>query len=282
MREEYTETVKGLSHPIKIREYLKNKLDFSTALIAKVKYDNVFLNGVAVHMRAMVQNGDEIRVVLPTEESENIPPIEMPLEIIYEDEDIIALNKPINMPVHPCRGNHLPTLASGLRHYFGRPFVFRSINRLDRDTSGIVLVAKNQLSAIRLCRQMAENHFRKIYYAIVVGVTEEEGLIDAPIARQSPDSLLRVVRDDGKRSITEYKRLQVYDNGTSLVKVTLHTGRTHQIRVHMAHIGHPLLNDFLYGIQNGDEPYRLHCAEITFTHPTTGEELTLTSKMPQF
>ncbi len=280
MSKEYTEIVEGLSHPIKIRDYLKNKLGFSTALIAKVKYDNVLLNGKAVHMRAMVENGDEIKIIFPTEESENIPPIEMPLDIIYEDEDIIAINKPINMPVHPCRGNHLPTLANGLRHYLNRPFVFRSVNRLDRDTSGIVIVAKNQLSAIRLCRQMAENHFKKIYFARVVGVPEEDGIIDAPIARQSPDSLIRVVREDGKRSITEYKRVQVFEDGTSLVKVILHTGRTHQIRVHMSYIGHPLVNDFLYGEQEGDKPYFLHCKEITFTHPTTGEEVTLISKMP--
>ncbi len=281
MTDEIIEIVEGLNQPIKIRDYLKNRLGFSTSLIAKVKYDNVILNGKPVHMRAMVKNGDEIQVIFPIEESENITPIDIPIEIIYEDDDIIAINKPTNMPVHPCRGNSLPTLANALRYYLGRPFVFRSVNRLDRDTSGIVLVAKSQLSAIRLCRQMQQNSMTKIYYAIVEGEMPKRGIIDAPIAREHPDTLRRVVRDDGKKSLTEYELIEHTTDGNSLLRITLHTGRTHQIRVHMAHIGHPLVNDFLYGRQRSDEIYKLHCGELTFTHPSTGEEITLKCEIPK-
>jgi len=280
MADEIVEIIEGLNQPIKIRDYLKNKLGFSTSLIAKVKYDNVLLNGKTVHMRAMVENGDEIRVLFPEEESENILPIEIPIDVIYEDDDVIAINKPTNMPVHPCRGNSLPTLANALRHYLGKPFVFRSVNRLDRDTSGIVLVAKNQLACIHLSRQMQANSMTKIYYAIVEGEMPAHGEISAPIARESPDSLRRIVREGGKDSLTEYELIERTEDGNSLLRITLHTGRTHQIRVHMAHIGHPLVNDFMYGTQKGNEIYRLHCGELSFIHPRTGKTITLKCDIP--
>ena len=123
--ERYIETVKAVDGEMKIRDYLKKRLGLSTALIGKVKYDNVKLNGEYVHMRAMVKNGDFIEITLPDEESENIEPMDIPLEIVFEDDYVIAVNKPKNMPVHPSRGNHLPTVANCIMHYVGHPFVFR-------------------------------------------------------------------------------------------------------------------------------------------------------------
>ena len=246
---------------IRISEYLKTKCGFSHALITKVKFGGVFINGENVHMRATVKKGDTVVVNLPHEKSD-IPPIDIPLNIIYEDDDMIAVDKPSNMPTHPSRGNSLPTLANALSAYFGEGFIFRSINRLDRDTSGIVLVAKNSYSAIKLYKKMRERGFVKKYVALVSGIPKEEhGVIDAPIEREAEGSIKRTVRLDGKPAVTEYKIIKKLPSGNSLCEITLHTGRTHQIRVHMAYIGHPLVDDFLYGEKMGEE-YYLRCVRL--------------------
>lgn len=279
--ERYVEAVNSVIGEMKIRDYLKGRLGLSTSLIGKVKYDNVKLNGEYVHMRAMVKNGDVIEITLPDEESENIEPIDIAIDIIYEDEYVIAVNKPKNMPVHPSRGNHLPTVANAIRAYVGHPFVFRAINRLDRDTSGIVLIAKDRLSGAKLYQSMKERKFGKTYLAIIEGVPEvAHGVINAPIVREYEGSIKRVVRNDGKECITEYELVESYNNGTSLVKVTPHTGRTHQIRVHMAHVGHPLVDDFLYGTR-GEETYSLHCSSLSFPHPFTGETIVINANYPK-
>ena len=275
----YVETVKGVAGEMKIRDYLRSRLGLSTSLIGKVKYDNVKLNGIAVHMRAVVKDGDEIEIILPPEDSENIEPMDIPLDIVYEDEYLIAINKPKNMPVHPSRGNSLPTVANALRHYIGQPFVFRAVNRLDRDTSGIVLVAKDRLAGAKLYQAMKDRRFEKTYLAVVEGVPDAHGFIDAPIEREAEESIKRIVRDDGKKCLTEYELISTDDDGSSLIKVIPHTGRTHQIRVHMAHIGHPLKDDFLYG-KRGEETYSLHCTSLSFEHPFTGEKITIKADMP--
>lgn len=278
--ERYTEIVRDVVGEMKIRDYLKRRIGLSTALIAKVKYDNVLLNGEIVYMRATVKNGDRIDIDLPDEDSENIEPMDIPLDIVYEDEHVIAINKPRNMPVHPSRGNHLPTVANAVRSYVGHPFVFRAINRLDRDTSGIVLIAKDRLSGAKLYQAMKDRKFGKTYLALVDGVpSEKHGFINAPIAREAEGEMKRVVREDGKEALTEYEVVETYENNTSKIKVTLHTGRTHQIRVHMAHIGHPLVNDFLYGTR-GDDTNHLHCNTLSFPHPFRGEIITVTADKP--
>lgn len=273
--EKYVETVRGVESVMKIRDYLKRRLGLSTALIAQVKYDNVVLNGEVVYMRATVKNGDIIEITLPSEDSENIEPMDIPLDIVYEDEHVIAVNKPRNMPVHPSRGNHLPTVANAVRAYVGHPFVFRAINRLDRDTSGIVLIAKDRLSGAKLYQAMKDRKFGKTYLALVDGTPKEShGVINAPIAREVEGGMKRVVRDDGKEAITEYEVIESEGN-TSKIKVTLHTGRTHQIRVHMAYIGAPLDKDFLYGERSEGENYSLRCVRLTFTHPYTKDKITI-------
>ena len=276
--EKYTVTVSGLDKEIKIRDYLR-RLGFSVALIAKVKFDGVYLNGESVHMRAPVKCGDTIEVHFPDEDSENVLPIKIDLDILYEDERILVVNKPINMPVHPSRGNSLPTLANAVRAYLDAPFVFRSITRLDRDTSGIVLIAKDRLAAAMLSEAMKRGEIEKNYLARVVGTPKKhKGRIEAPIEREAEGSIKRTVRADGKPSTTEYELVSVDTDGNALMRVRPLTGRTHQIRVHMAHIGHPLLGDFLYGTRITGKTYCLHCSSLSFPHPSNGEIMTVSCK----
>ena len=267
--------VSDVDGKIKIREYLR-RLGFSTSLIAIVKYDGVVLNGVAVHMRATVKNGDIISIALPEGESEGIEPIPIPIKVIFEDEHILAVSKPTNMPTHPSRGNSLPTLANAVRAYLDKPFIFRAISRLDRDTSGIVLIAKNQLSAAILSRDMKRGSFKKIYEARVKGIpSPKEGEINAPIAREAEGSIKRVVSDDGKHALTRYRVIDTDGDGNATVELEAVTGRTHQLRVHMAYVGHPLIGDFLYGERIEGETYRLHCKLLEFLHPLSREKISL-------
>lgn len=273
-------TATGLCAPMRISEFLKTQLGLSATLIKRVKYGGVFLNGENVHMRATVQNGDTVEVYFPKESSEGIAPIELPLDILYEDAHMLAVCKPKNMPTHPSKGNSLPTLANAVMHYLGKDFVFRAVTRLDRDTSGIVLIAKTQHVAARLSADMKAGRFTKLYTALVCGVpTPRAGRIDAPIRREAEGQMRRTVAADGKRAITEYETLSVCEGGNALLSLRLLTGRTHQIRVHMAHVGHPLVGDFLYGEKN-EEGYLLHCTKMEIPHPITGEMLTIVCKPP--
>ena len=262
---------------MRMSEYLKRILGFSSTLITKVKYGGVILNESTVTMRATVKAGDELQIIFPSEESENVLPIPTPLDILYEDEYLIAVNKPKNMPVHPSRGNHLVTLANAIAAYLDKPFVFRAVNRLDRDTCGIVIIAKDQYCAARLSASMKSGNFEKYYTALLSSVPKEKsGIINAPIEREEEGSIKRIVRDDGKEALTEYKVTKIFDDGRALCEIRLHTGRTHQIRVHFAHIGSPLYNDFLYGtIVDPNATYSLCCSKIVFPHPITAKRMTV-------
>ena len=268
--------VENIDGDMKLADYMKRRLGFSSALITKVKFGGVTLNGEVVTMRARVKSSDEICVSMPSDEASEIEPMPIDLDIVYEDEHILAVNKPSDMPTHPSRGNHLPTLANAVAAYLGAPFVFRAVNRLDRGTSGIVLIAKNAYAAAKLGRAMKERKIHKKYVARVSGVpSPTEGRIDAPIRREREGELKRIVSDDGKPAITDYKVTRVEGDGeSSLCEITLHTGRTHQIRVHMAYIGHPLVGDFLYG-EDAPDGYFLTCCELIFPHPVTNEIMTL-------
>ena len=267
----------------RISDFLRSAMGLSVTLIKKVKYGGVFINESCVTMRATVAAGDTVTVNLPAEKSDGIRPIRMALDIVYEDDHIIAVNKPRGMPTHPSKGNSLPTLAEGLMAYFeGQDFVFRSINRLDRDTSGIVIVAKDAYTAAKLAAEMKRGGYVKKYYAVVSGIPiPDHGIIEAPIARTEEGNIKRCVRADGKDAKTEYRVISTDENGNSLCEITLFTGRTHQIRVHMAHIGHPLLYDFLYGENKVGFDYMLHARYIEFTHPITDKRITLISE-PDF
>lgn len=273
MEKIYEITAKGEKLPQDMKSYLYS-LGLSVTLVKKAKYGGIILNGTAVTVRAQVKEGDRIEIFLPKATSDGIPPMDIPLKVIYEDEHLIAVDKPTNMPTHPSKGNNLPTLANAVMGYYGGDFVFRSVNRLDRDTSGVVIIAKTQISASNLSSSMKKGLWQKKYHAIVEGHPHpESGRIDAPIERIEDGNIKRTVRADGKRAITDYSVIEKMDN-SSLCEITLLTGRTHQIRVHMAHIGHPLVSDFLYGTES-DKEYYLRCKEITFPHPATNEFITI-------
>lgn len=273
MKKIFENTVSEQLHPMTMKEYL-HKQGLSVTLIKKAKYGGIHLNGVPVTVRKIVNPGDKIEILLEDKVSEGIPPMDIPLQVLYEDDDLIAVDKPTNMPTHPSKGNNLPTLANAVMGYFGGDFVFRSVNRLDRDTSGIVIIAKNQLSAGNLAASMKKGLWKKKYNALVSGVpSPSEGVIDAPIERVSEGNIKRTVRADGKRAITQYQVVEDYGD-CSLCQITLLTGRTHQIRVHFTHIGHPLVSDYLYGSPS-DREYFLRCIEISFPHPRSGELLVI-------
>ena len=249
--------------------------------------ESILINGVWSYMRTPLSAGDNLTVhIRETESSPNIPPVDLPLCIVYEDEDIIVVNKPAGMPVHPSLNNYMNSLANALMYYYqqqGKPFIFRCTNRLDRDTSGLTVVAKHMVSSGILSAMTARHKIRREYLAIVRGhVTPPSGTIDAPIGRAgTPLIERRIDFEHGERAVTHY-RVVKEKNGHSLVSLVLETGRTHQIRVHMKYLGFPLVGDYLY---NPDMEYiqrqALHSHSLAFRHPITGEDLKFTAELPE-
>lgn len=274
-----------------IQEFLKAQ-GFSSQNIIELKKmpESVLINGEWVYLTRRLCDGEELVIhIQENDVSEKIPPIKLPLQIVYEDEDILVANKPADMPIHPSLNNYENSLANAVAYYYaeqGKPFVFRCINRLDRDTSGLTVIAKHMVSAGILSSMVADKKasgMTREYLAIVRGmVTPAQGTIDAPIARKDSSVIERVVDfERGERAITHYKVLET-KNGHSLVSLQLETGRTHQIRVHMKHIGFPLIGDYLY---NPDMEHisrqALHSYKLSFLHPITKEPMTFTAPMPE-
>lgn len=260
---------------------------YSSPVITHLKRteNGILLNGCWARVRDILHKNDILTItLLETTSSEHIVPIPLPLNIIYEDEDLMVINKPADMPIHPSQNNYENTLANAVAYYFdqkGIPFVYRCINRLDRDTTGLLILAKHMYSASLLSDMVKNRLIHREYIAIADGNVEDEGLIDAPIARTKESTIEREVNfESGDFARTHYKCLQ-RKNGYSLVSLKLETGRTHQIRVHMKYIGHALLGDFLY---NPDYTFigrqALHSYRLTFTHPITKEELEFTAPLP--
>lgn len=276
-----TRSYRVVGHERSLKDFLLAEGRVSVTALKRIKYDGLYLNGMRVTVRATVREGDTVDVVYRDEAASDITPLNIPLDILYEDASMLAVCKPTSMPVHPSRGNSLPTLAAAVMHYYrDAPFVFRAVNRLDRETSGIVLIAKTQEAAYRLSESMKRGEFVKEYLAVAQGhPNPPSGVIDCPIARECEGAMRRVVRADGKAAVTEYRTLKTKEH-CSLLLVRPLTGRTHQIRVHLSHIGHPLCDDFLYGTRREGALYRLHAYRLTLPHPETGERMTLCAPCP--
>lgn len=248
---------------------------FSAKMLAYLKHleSSVLLNGKPVFLNSIL-NPDDLLTIIYSEDtvSENIIPVSLDFEIVFEDEDIMVINKPQDMPVHPAINNFDNTLANGLMYYFnskGRNYTFRCINRLDRDTSGLLIIAKHRLSGSILSDFMKQREIHREYRALASGIFDaKEGTIDAPISRVNESIITRQVDfKNGDSAVTHYKVIDEI-NGNSLLSIKLDTGRTHQIRVHMKYIGHPLIGDHLYNENPGDmERQALHSYKIKFKHP---------------
>ena len=249
---------------------------------------HVTVNGQAVKPKYKVQAGDKISLVKPEPQSLELTPENIPLDIVYEDDDVIVVNKPQGMVVHPAPGHPNHTLVNALLYHSPLSTIngaFRPgiVHRIDKDTSGLLMVAKNDLAHQSLAEQLRNKTNKREYLALVYGqIKEDEGTIDAPLGRNPQDRKKQAVVKGGRHAVTHFKVMKRYDNFT-LVKCILETGRTHQIRVHMKYIGHPLVGDPLYGPRKviGKDGQFLHAALLGFKHPRTGKELVFEAPLPE-
>lgn len=273
---------------LKLREYLRGVQNLSSRLVRGAALSGrIAVNGKVVKLNYVLKASDKITFDIVKEESQNIEPEQIHIDVIYEDSDIIVVNKQPGIVVHPTKSYPTGTLANGLIYHFrenNENCIVRLVSRLDMDTSGLIIVAKNQYSHMALARDMNKEEFEKSYLAVVHGnMVEKEGIINLPIYRPEGDSIQRVVDERGQESITHFKVIESFKSG-DLVKLTLETGRTHQIRVHLTHLGHPLYGDTLYGME-GDEKFierqALHAYRLKFPHPRTGKLLELETKIPE-
>lgn len=258
---------------------LKKCFGLSGGLITSIKKSkSLWVNGEWARMNHVVSTCDKVEVIIEDNPSEAVRGENIPLRILYEDEDVILVDKPYNMLSHPSKKHPSGTLANALCGYFGNEFTFRCITRLDRDTSGVVLVAKNSLSAHILNRHMKDGKIKKEYAAITLGVPNpREGEINAPI--MSGEGSKHFVSPLGKEAVTKYKVEKVWGN-LAFVRLIPLTGRTHQLRVHMSYIKTPIYSDFLYGKAVAGERTRLHCSKLEFAHPVTKKQISVTAPLP--
>lgn len=273
---------------LRVEQFLRRKR-YSGQNLSEIKRmpKSILVNGVHYYMRQELSTGDHLQVrICETQNSEKIPSTKLPLDIIYEDEDLLVLNKPAGMPIHPSLNNYTNSMANALAYYFqsqGKPFIFRCCNRLDRDTSGLTIVSKHLVSGSILSDMTKYREVHREYLAIARGsVTPSEGTIQAPLGRKEGTIIERTVDwEHGEDAVTHYKVVKEA-NGHSLVSLRLETGRTHQIRIHMKYLGYPLIGDYLY---NPDMEYMtrqaLHSHHMEFTHPITGEHMSFTASLPE-
>ena len=254
---------------------------------------NVLINGKAAAKNAKVKDGDSVTITLPDPETYDITPENIPLDIVYEDSDLLVVNKPKGMVVHPAAGNYSGTLVNALMYHCGdslsgingvmRPGI---VHRIDKNTSGLLMVAKNDFSHNKLAEQIKEHSFTREYEAVVYGgLKAESGVIDAPIGRHPiKRKQMAVISENSKNAVTHYEVIKRFE-GFTHVKLRLETGRTHQIRVHMAYIGHPVAGDEVYGPKKVIKELGgqcLHAKKIGFIHPRTGEYMEFSSRLPDY
>ena len=270
---------------LRVEQFLRRKR-YSGQNLSEIKRmpKSILVNGVHYYMRQELSTGDHLQVrICETQNSEKIP--SLPLDIIYEDEDLLVLNKPAGMPIHPSLNNYTNSIANALAYYFqsqGKPFIFRCCNRLDRDTSGLTIVSKHLVSGSILSDMTKYREVHREYLAIARGsVTPSEGTIQAPLGRKDGTIIERTVDwEHGEDAVTHYKVVKEA-NGHSLVSLQLETGRTHQIRIHMKYLGFPLVGDYLY---NPDMEFitrqALHSCRLSFEHPITHVPLCFEAPLP--
>ena len=264
-----------------IANILRRKVNVSSRLLTKLKMDQkILVNNEPVFSNYIVRENDKIVVKIDFEETDGILPEEMKLDVIFEDEFLLAINKPAGIVVHPSANHQTNTLANGVKFYLNNSKKIRPINRLDRDTSGIVLFAKNEY----IHEQMSKDKFiSKEYIAITNGILEiKSGTINQPIARKPGSIMERCISEEGQEAITHYEVTSEIGNKYSVVKLILETGRTHQIRVHLAYLNAPILGDTLYGTSSElISRQALHAQKMQIIHPVTTEKLTLTANVPE-
>lgn len=273
---------------VKIRDYMKENLNLSGRFIRGSAMDRrLRVNGKEVKLNYKLQEDDVIEVTVNAEESQNIEGEDLNIKVIYEDDDLLIVDKPPFMVVHPTKSHPMGTLANGVIHHFrsnNDNSIVRLVSRLDRDTSGLIMIAKNQFSHMNLAKSMEKNLIKKSYLAIIHGNLEnQEGTIDLPIGRPTDETIKRAVLEDGQRSITHYKIKESYKEG-ALVELVLETGRTHQIRVHLSYVGCPIYGEQLYSDFNDEElisRQALHAYALTLPHPRSGEILNFESALPE-
>ena len=274
---------------VPVKGLLRTKFKFSSRLLTKLKYQHlVFLNGEEVAGWITPEIGDVLSIKLPEEKSD-FPVEDIPIYPVFEDDDLLVLNKQPGVIVHPTKGHPSHTIANGLMKYMEdteQMFKIRFVNRLDMDTTGLLIVAKNSHSQDNLTKQMKANTVEKRYIAVANGIIDKDAFtINLPIGRPDPENVARgVMQEGGFPSITHVKVLERFPKGKgyTMVELLLETGRTHQIRVHMSHIGHPLVGDYLYGGENPwlIERQALHAFKLSFNHPLTGDRLEIEAPLP--
>ena len=287
MQIEITQELDGLC----VRDVLRRYLSLSTKMLKYLKYrnDGILVNGTHCTVRYVLRRGDVLSVMLEDRSSsEAVDPVDLPLDILYEDADIVIPAKPAEMPTHPSHDHYRDTVANALAFRYASldiPFVFRPINRLDRNTSGLLLVARNKHSAGILSKQLQAGGIRKSYLAVLDGCLEGDGgVIDACLHRTRDSIIVREVcspdAPDADEARTEYTVLCRGDSHTLVLAHPI-TGRTHQLRVHFASLGHPITGDDLYGVPSPlINRHALHAASLTLTHPTSGKELCVSAPVP--
>ena len=280
---------------VRIDKYLAEQLpDITRSYLQKLLKDgSVQMNGKPVKASTKTAVGAVIALTIPEPEEPEILPENIPLDILYEDSDVILINKPKNMVVHPAAGHYTGTLVNALMYHCrgdlsGINGVLRPgiVHRIDKDTTGVLIVCKNDRAHNALAEQLKEHSITRKYRAIVCGnLKEDEGTVDAPLGRHPQDrKKMAIVRSGGKRAVTHYRVLERFGNDT-YIECQLETGRTHQIRVHMASLGHPLLGDEIYG--RAKSPFKLEgqtlpAMVLGFSHPTTGEYMEFEAPLPEY
>ena len=279
---------------IRLDTYVARKVpELSRTMIQKlIESGDVLVNGDKKKLSYKVLSGDIITINIPEAKEVDLKPQEIPVEVVYEDNDIIVVNKPKGMVVHPANGNPDGTLVNAIMAMCKdslsgiggglRPGI---VHRIDKDTSGLLIVAKNDKAHIEMSRQIKNHEVKKIYIALVRGIVgEDEATIDMPIGRSTKDRKKMAVVKNGKEAVTHFKVLKRYDRYT-LLEVKIDTGRTHQIRVHMAEIGHPVVGDMVYSNGKNDfgvEGQMLHAKSLDFRHPITGKQMHLEAELPEY